>query len=64
MHKISRPLAPRRARRQLVPLAGCATLGGGGRTTADTRYVARDVNTLYNAAWDRMRARQLSRRPR
>ena len=32
-------------------LSGCALLGGGssGRGT-DTRYVARDVNTLYNAA--------------
>jgi outer membrane protein assembly factor BamD len=40
----------------LVPLSACAALGGG-RTRADTRYVARDVNTLYNAAWDRMRRR-------
>ncbi|HYJ52976.1 MAG TPA: outer membrane protein assembly factor BamD, partial [Allosphingosinicella sp.] len=39
----------------LVPLSACASFGGGGRTKADTRYVARDVNTLYNAAWDRMR---------
>jgi outer membrane protein assembly factor BamD len=41
------------------PLSSCALLGGGGgpRTRADTRYVARDVNTLYNAAWDRMRQR-------
>ena len=41
----------------LVPLSACAALGGRGRTKADTRYVARDVNTLYNAAWDRMRSR-------
>jgi outer membrane protein assembly factor BamD len=40
----------------LVPLSACATLGRN-RTRADTRYVARDVNTLYNAAWDRMRQR-------
>jgi outer membrane protein assembly factor BamD len=37
----------------MVPLAACNTFGGG-RTKADTRYVARDVNTLYNAAWTRM----------
>jgi outer membrane protein assembly factor BamD len=41
----------------LVPLSACAVFGGRGRTKADTRYVARDVNTLYNAAWDRMRRR-------
>lgn len=41
----------------LVPLSACASLMGGGRTKADTRYVARDVNTLYNAGWDRMRSR-------
>jgi outer membrane protein assembly factor BamD len=39
----------------LLPLSGCASFGGGGRSRADTRYVARDVNTLYNAAWERMR---------
>jgi outer membrane protein assembly factor BamD len=36
----------------LVPLSACSR---GGRTRADTRYVARDVNTLYNAAWTQMR---------
>src|SRR6185436_674888 len=40
----------------LVPLSACGTLGRN-RRGADTRYVARDVNTLYNAAWDRMRQR-------
>ncbi len=35
-----------------VPLAGCA--GSRGRNKADTSYVARDVNTLYNAAKDRL----------
>jgi outer membrane protein assembly factor BamD len=40
-----------------ITLTGCAALGGGGRTSADTRYVARDVNTLYNAGYDRMRNR-------
>lgn len=36
-------------------LSGCALLGGGssGRGS-DTRYVARDVDTLYNAAKDRL----------
>ena len=36
-------------------LSGCALFGGGsgGRGT-DTRYVARDVDTLYNAAKDRL----------
>jgi outer membrane protein assembly factor BamD len=32
----------------VLPLAGCAT--GGKKTKADTQYVARDVNTLYNLA--------------
>jgi len=36
----------------IVPLSACSR---GGRTRADTRYVARDVNTLYNAAWQQMR---------
>jgi outer membrane protein assembly factor BamD len=31
-----------------LPLAGCAA--GGTKQKADTSYVARDVNTLYNAA--------------
>ena len=30
----------------VLPIAGCAT--GGKKTKADTQYVARDVNTLYN----------------
>lgn len=37
----------------LALLSGCAGFGGGGGS-ADTRYVARDVNTLYNAAKDRL----------
>jgi outer membrane protein assembly factor BamD len=32
----------------VLPLAGCAS--GGKKTKADTQYVARDVNTLYNLA--------------
>ena len=38
----------------LAALAGCGTLGGGGGSAADTSYVARDVNTLYNAAKNRL----------
>ncbi|MBB5686200.1 outer membrane protein assembly factor BamD [Sphingobium boeckii] len=33
-----------------LPLAGCA----GSKSKADTAYVARDVNTLYNAAKNRL----------
>ncbi|HWW56828.1 MAG TPA: outer membrane protein assembly factor BamD [Sphingopyxis sp.] len=36
-------------------LAACA---GGGAVKKDTRYVARDVNTLYRAAQDRLDRRQ------
>jgi outer membrane protein assembly factor BamD len=57
MPKISRQLLLAAVAVSLVPLSGCAMLGGGGRNKADTRYVARDVNTLYNAGWDRMRSR-------
>ena len=36
-------------------LSGCAMLGGGGGGGgSDTRYIARDVNTLYNAAKERL----------
>ena len=32
-------------------LSGCSSLGlGGSKGGPDTRYVARDVNTLYSAA--------------
>jgi outer membrane protein assembly factor BamD len=55
MHKLSRPVVLFALAAGLLPLTACANLMGGGRTKADTRYVARDVNTLYNAAWDRMR---------
>ncbi len=57
MPKISRPVLLVAAIAAIVPLAACGTLGGG-RTKADTRYVARDVNTLYNAAWMRLQRRQ------
>jgi outer membrane protein assembly factor BamD len=36
----------------VLPLAGCAS--GGKKTKADTQYVARDVNTLYNLARKRL----------
>jgi len=36
----------------VLPLAGCAS--GGKKTRADTQYVARDVNTLYNLAKKRL----------
>ncbi len=39
-------------------LSGCAGFGGGRSGPRDTRYVARDVSTLYNAAVDRMRQGQ------
>lgn len=57
MHSFSRPLALLAAAAAIVPLAGCGTLGLN-RTAADTRYVARDVNTLYNAAFQRLQRRQ------
>ena len=56
MLKLSRPLILALAASSVL-LSGCAMLGGGRRNGADTRYVARDVNTLYNAGYDRMRQR-------
>ncbi len=41
-----------------LPLAGCSTLGLGGKKGGDTQYVARDVNTLYNAAKNPLDRRQ------
>lgn len=35
----------------LAPLAGCA---GGGKKKADTRFIARDVDTLYTLARERL----------
>jgi outer membrane protein assembly factor BamD len=57
MYTISRSAILAALAASSIMLTGCAALGGGGRTRADTRYVARDVNTLYNAGWDRMRNR-------
>jgi len=39
----------------LAPLAGCA---GSGKKKADTRYIARDVDTLYTLARERLDMRQ------
>jgi outer membrane protein assembly factor BamD len=39
----------------LAPLAGCA---GGGKKKSDTRFIARDVDTLYTLARDRLDRRQ------
>ena len=38
-----------------APLAGCAH---GGKKKADTKFIARDVDTLYNLARDRLDKRQ------
>ena len=38
----------------LLPLTACASMRGN-RNRAETRYVARDVNTLYNAAYRNLR---------
>ncbi|MGB7408452.1 MAG: outer membrane protein assembly factor BamD [Pontixanthobacter sp.] len=37
-----------------LTLGGCAALGGGGGGTDDTAYVARDVETLYFSAKDKL----------
>jgi outer membrane protein assembly factor BamD len=53
--KHSRPLALLALAAAAASLAGCGTspiFGGGG--SADTQYVARDVNTLYAAAKSRL----------
>ena len=39
----------------LAPLAGCAN---GNKKKADTRFIARDVDTLYNLARDRLDKKQ------
>src|SRR5947209_1571919 len=48
MRHFSRPIAAAVALACLMTLAACA--GRGKHTRADTQYVARDVNTLYNLA--------------
>jgi outer membrane protein assembly factor BamD len=54
LRKAFRPIALMIAAALVVPLAGCAT----GRNKGDTKYVARDVDTLYNAAKERLDRRQ------
>jgi outer membrane protein assembly factor BamD len=46
-----RPIALMIAAALVAPLAGCAS---NSKNKADTRYVARDVDTLYNAARERL----------
>ena len=52
MLKFSRPLTALMIVAAILPLAACA--GSRSRTKADTQYVARDVNTLYNTAKQRL----------
>jgi outer membrane protein assembly factor BamD len=56
MLKFSRPLAALMIVAAVLPLAACA--GSRNRTKADTQYVARDVNTLYNSAKQRLDRRE------
>jgi len=55
MPKFHRSLALVAIAAATVPLAGCGTLGRN--RAGDTRYVARDVNTLYNAGFQRLQQR-------
>jgi outer membrane protein assembly factor BamD len=57
-HTFPRPLAALALVAAITPLAGCAGGGlfGGGGGAKDTQYVARDVNTLYNSAKQRLDA--------
>jgi len=58
MHQYSRSPAPLMIA-ALASLSACAGLGGGGSgSRADTQYVASDVNTLYNAAKQKLDQRQ------
>lgn len=52
----NRPLALLALTAAVLPLAGCAggLFGGGGGGTRDTQYLARDVNTLYSSARERL----------
>ncbi len=55
---IKKYLAPFAVVLSATLLSGCASLGGGAAKGGDTRYVARDVNTLYNAAKERLNRQQ------
>jgi outer membrane protein assembly factor BamD len=52
MRHFSRPIAAAVALASVMSLSACA--GRGKHTRADTQYVARDVNTLYNLAKDQL----------
>ena len=54
LRKSPRTIALMIAAALVLPLAGCAT----GKNKGDTKYVARDVDTLYNAAKERLDRRQ------
>jgi outer membrane protein assembly factor BamD len=57
MHKFPRPILAVALVAAVMPLAACA--GNQNRASrADTRYVAMDVNTLYNAARERLERRR------
>ena len=55
MPKINRPIALIALAAAIVPLSACGTLGGN--RNRDVRYVARDVNSLYNAGFQRLQQR-------
>src|SRR3546814_14402666 len=54
IHRISSRAALRMPAAALVMTPVLAACAGGGGVTTDTRYVARDVSTLYPAAQDRL----------
>jgi outer membrane protein assembly factor BamD len=54
LRNVTRPIMLMIAAALIAPLAGCAT----GKNKADTKYVARDVDTLYNAAKERLAQHQ------
>jgi outer membrane protein assembly factor BamD len=56
MPSFSRPVALLAVVAALLPLSACNTLGRN-RSGLETRYVARDVNTLYNAGMTRLHQR-------
>ncbi|WP_404710764.1 outer membrane protein assembly factor BamD [Sphingomonas sp. MMS24-J13] len=43
-----------------LPLAGCSSVSGAKKGKENNRYVARDVDTLYNAAKDRLDQRRFA----
>ncbi len=54
LRNMPRPVAAIMLAATFLTLPACASLGGGGGGAADTQYVARDVNTLYTSAKDRL----------